>query len=90
MMSLPLKCMHMYKCLFVSVRENSAWTDRFPDKERKESERERESINTMRFGLWVIDDDFKCKSCAGPLDASQTSNLIYISNERENLYKKKK
>ena len=81
--------MHMYKCLFVSVRENSAWTDRFPDKERKrarerERERERESINTMRFGLWVI-NDFKCKSCAGPLDASQTNNLIYISNERENL-----
>jgi len=45
MMSLPLKCMHMYKCLFVSVRENSAWTDRFPDRE-KESERERENINT--------------------------------------------
>jgi len=60
----------MYKCLFVSVRENSAWTDRFPDRE-KERERERESINTMRFGLWVIDDDFKCKSCAGPLDASR-------------------
>lgn len=75
----------MYKCLFVSVRENSAWTDRFPDKERKRAnERERENINTMRFGLWVIDDDFKCKSCAGPLDASQTNNLIYISNEREN------
>jgi len=33
----------MYKCLFVSVRENSAWTDRFPDRE-KESERERERI----------------------------------------------
>jgi len=76
--------MHMYKCLFVSVRENSAWTDRFPDRE-KESEREREYKYAMRFGLWVIDDDFKCKSCAGPLDASQTNNLIYISNERENL-----
>lgn len=83
----------MYKCLFVSVRENSAWTDRFPDKRERERaranerkrEREREIINTMRFGLWVVDDEFKCKSCAGPLDTSQTNNLIYISNERENL-----